>query len=549
MAKRKPVRKRRQKLVQLKHWLHFKPYNEYDEYDSHYVAIANNIADILKPNFRDVELRDLGIENEDLINFSCILTSHLEDIVNEIGIWKSFIRHNYDLYGYYLPFYHTENYEPGEIHVEDYQYLIWHWLTAMMGALVSPDSLLIIALGEEIYNYLNGEMEDAYVTDVYKDYFRIPDDIHFFELKSRMKWFAFDNYLPGGIDFHDLLMSEITETLVEYPNIVELDFMKFKYSLEEKFVFNKATSFSALTIPEWFVRVIDCSDEMRTQIGKLNERVEDTFIYQGDNESHWKFIHLNSVIEIEIVKESVELGTQKLVEGDIYFFQTLKWKDEWWVSGIIFKIGDIRDSSIENKLSSQTPFYLYSSDDQEMLYNSLQSMEDSFASYFGQSLVLFDSEKELQQAMDKFILFMRDIEITEKGNKREKPSSISITKKWGKSFDELTDLSRAVALTVVPNLGIQVSEDIPHIISLLVNNNLTQKEKGELFHLLLDGTINPFTTRSLLKSFPTKNIQMPIETSGISALDYVEFFMRFLNPQDFAKNPPMISSLAGNEKS
>ena len=121
----------------------------------------------------------------------------MEDLVNEIGIWKVFTNANQELYGYPLPFLDEvalENYEPGDLNFDDIQYLIWHFLNAHIDSFFAPDSILLIDATEEVWKVLDKAWDDAPVSEYYDEYFTIDENISFFDLKNKLTWFGMDSY-------------------------------------------------------------------------------------------------------------------------------------------------------------------------------------------------------------------------------------------------------------------------------------------------------------------------------------------------------------------
>ena len=122
--KRRGKRRTSADKVYIKDWMTFKPYDVHTSYDLHYLKIANDIYEgILVVKNKKVFAFDIPAPKM----LACIIPSYYEDYVSEIGIWKAFTSDNEELYGYYLPFYESEEYDPDYINPKDIAYLIWHF--------------------------------------------------------------------------------------------------------------------------------------------------------------------------------------------------------------------------------------------------------------------------------------------------------------------------------------------------------------------------------------------------------------------------------------
>lgn len=93
--------------------------------DPFYFRLSNRLADIIS------EQKLLADWPESAnIRVALGLTSYLQDILTDSGVWRSFINHHNELYGKWLPFYSlTDDYIPHELNVEDVRFLIWYTLT------------------------------------------------------------------------------------------------------------------------------------------------------------------------------------------------------------------------------------------------------------------------------------------------------------------------------------------------------------------------------------------------------------------------------------
>lgn len=60
----------------------------------------------------------------------CLYTAaYLEDVISELGLWRSFVNKHSELYGTALPFYTlTPDYTKDEINEEDIRFIIWNTL-------------------------------------------------------------------------------------------------------------------------------------------------------------------------------------------------------------------------------------------------------------------------------------------------------------------------------------------------------------------------------------------------------------------------------------
>ena len=212
--KRRTRKKPGQPKVVIQDWMALRPYDAHSDYDLHYLRIANKIYERI---FNSGYPGSYIPEAPDPAMLACIIASYYEDYVCEIGIWKAFTSRNKELYGYYLPFYESEQYDPGYINPEDISYLLWHFWGKWNDTFFAPDWELFTTLGRKIYDYLEPMLDNALGTDFYERFFTVKGDEDFFDVKERLKWFAEGSYLFAT----DLYFDRKEKILAEKPEYQE----------------------------------------------------------------------------------------------------------------------------------------------------------------------------------------------------------------------------------------------------------------------------------------------------------------------------------------
>ncbi len=90
----------------------------------------------------------------------------------------------------------------------------------------------------------------------------------------------------------------------------------------------------------------------------------------------------------------------------------------------------------------------------------------------------------------------------------------------------------------VSGIGSVMSQNIPRTIQLMEMAELRPEEETELFYDLFSELYHPKTSRYLIENYSTKNLVYPIPISSIAPIDYVEFLLRYWNPDEFGEAVP-----------
>ena len=162
-----------------------------------YVRIANKVDDMLRSEPFCAELT-----NEEVKRMAIKLTLYFEDVVSEIGLWRSFVHLHKSLYCRTLPFYYAGmDYNEDEPNIHDIQYLLWDATLddEYAESLVNPENEALAHAARTVYAYFMEIFEDTPINDDLYDFFheaRFTDN--FYDVRQVLKWYFFDCYLTSG---------------------------------------------------------------------------------------------------------------------------------------------------------------------------------------------------------------------------------------------------------------------------------------------------------------------------------------------------------------
>lgn len=165
--------------------------------DKDYAKIANTLTAMLSHTTFGA-----GHSEEELKRMSIKLTMYFEDIVSEIGLWRSFVQKHQQLYGKPLPFYDVPStYDTDGLHEEDIQLLLWDSTLddENKETLVNPENEALKHAAQTAYGYFSELFEDTPINDNLYDYFHEAEFTeNFYEVRQLLKWYYFDCYMTTG---------------------------------------------------------------------------------------------------------------------------------------------------------------------------------------------------------------------------------------------------------------------------------------------------------------------------------------------------------------
>lgn len=139
------------------------------------------------------------------------LTAYLEDIITDVGFWRSFVELHQKLYGKPLPFCDTDDYEPYVPHREDVQFLVWNVSISIdQENACSPHSPLVQEVVDKVFPLLDRDFDRAPENSELKDW---ADQVSFIEdyvdVRNQFMYFMSGCYLTADDDFYSFLKEQI----------------------------------------------------------------------------------------------------------------------------------------------------------------------------------------------------------------------------------------------------------------------------------------------------------------------------------------------------
>lgn len=532
--------KRRRKLgqsLEIKDWMRFRPYKEFTAYDGYYLRLAKGIFDYLNHPRR--VFRDL-FQRADLQEVAILLTCHFEDFVSEIGLWQAFRQKNLALYGYVLPFYELDDYDPEYLNPEDFAYLLWHHLGSLGQKTMHPYGGPLQEAANYCYEFFEPRIDEAPATDFYDDWLTIEAEIPFFKLKERLIWMINENYILGPAFIRDF--KEQVEEFFEgsSKNILQLDPNVLIYGMREDYLFRNRSSWCGHSAVEWLADVVHSTDEIKSAIRNMSRRVRGLFVYVGQDDQHYHFEFLSSGRLFKVDQASVTLNPDKLESDHILaYFGIVPWQDNWWLSGSYME-WPYQDKNLDQlRLDPQyNSFYGLKEEHQDRMRKMTKEMEETFLSYFGQRLVFFENDKAMSKAIQSHHDWWNEQRAIEVDPSKTNTRFEDLLKEKSNTFDQL-DLGKGkMAAFFLPNQGVYMSGTIPVVIKWLQEKELSAKDAHELFYAFFS-EFDPPLTKYIVEQYPMDNLQFPLSIDQPDFMTrHFDFFHRYYNPDAFGEQLP-----------
>jgi len=324
--------------------------------DIEYANLANRLMKTLSKSPYVKEFCD-EIGPDFLRRLSILLTLHAEDVISNLGIWRSFcLRHNL-LYGKYMPFGLEVSTRPDKkFSVDTYtenSFLLLAWQLAndesedSVFGIVNPCLRMI---GLETQLFFLPLLEDAPINDDLLDFIYGEETLSdIVEVRKVLSWLSRECYMmqcyQADCDF-GLHFNSLETFFKDHPNMQE-------YAAKVTFPFFKKSGLLALLPKDWYCTMLATWEEDRTkqalEVGEMEFQKFNVFRVESYDD---KVLRVQSVEgqHFEVVRSSF-LGdiSQTLAECDTVLSAFVHYRGVWeTVGGSSWyrKGGDVFDKTV-----------------------------------------------------------------------------------------------------------------------------------------------------------------------------------------------------------
>ena len=338
--------------IYMKQWLYLKPYDNQAATDNYYLKLSNEVKQSIMMNRQSFVLKTF-LNNSEIDILSCFLTSYLEDLVSKTNIWNSFIGIHKRLYGKELPFYATDDYFEQEINLPDVCFLTWYFLnTARQDKFTAPFNDFIIEISEKVMDVFEGAWEYAPENTLLKTFYTIDEtEEDFYTARSLIDNVLFKTYLFYPDTLLDLLESEFE--IMEEGKYDEQMLNILNDNRDQK-LHHSFTRLLGLKGHEWVANILGERHNLSKDFRNISKKISGYFFYKGQDEENIFIEHIASGKRFNLTKKSFDF-VDKLNEIDtILYMGIVKWRNEWWFSGVYFQAEFNPDLVLNEKNSMES---------------------------------------------------------------------------------------------------------------------------------------------------------------------------------------------------
>ncbi|NEW79785.1 MAG: DUF3843 family protein [Gelidibacter sp.] len=528
------------KRIYLKDWLLFKPYNSQTITDSYYLKLSNDVKQAITTNNQSFVLqRYLG--KEAVNELACFLTSYFEDIISKTNIWNSFISAHKRLYKKQLPFYNVDEYYEEENNAQDVSFLIWYFLnTIQKEKFIAPFNYFIVETAEKVMDVFDEEWDYAPENEYLKSFYQIDIKEDDFYVARNL----IDNILFKSYFFYTDTSFNLKENELEIFEESKKDknIMMFLNENREATLHKSHTRLLSLTGKEWVSEILGNNHPLSADFLNISNRIRGYFFYKGQDDKDIFLEHIASSKKFNLTKKSYDYSDNLKKIDTIIFMGIVKWKDEWWFSGIQFQTPFDPDLVLDEKNSLESRKVVNFLDHQkkeveEVLEKQLKAFKD-----FNNGLqIAFIPSNKIDEFFKAYIDFFNNSlnlsakEIREAQKRSRKDGFFGIEDKP----ENYSEVSETGLVFFNPKSGVEIALAVNSAFPL-PNNPYFEEEFSEdhIIQLLMNES---FSIELSMYCIDNCKKKLPFFNKGVGKmyLDDIDFLLRFWKKNNYHTKPAL----------
>jgi len=534
------MKKRR---IYLKDWFEIKPYDSQTNSDSFYLKICNKVYVALQES-GEISFLNNFLDEEDLKNFSCFLTSYLEDLVSETRIWGTFTKAHLSLYNKPLPFFLFDEYYEDEVNPQDIAFLTWYYLNELTeNTFISPYHEGIATITEFVLDIFDDAWELAPENKVLQSLYKIDEDeTDYYVARKLIDRILFETYL-----FYPDTAFKLSDEVLD---IVETEFMdtdkmvSLLNDVRDNLLQISHTRLLSFTGKEWAAKLLGDEHALHKDLLNISQKINGLFLYKGQDDNSIFVEHIASGKSFDITKLSFDDHATLTELDQIIFLGIVRWKEEWWFSGVSF-LSEFNADLILNEKNSITSRMVVNFLDEEKVKGevTLAMQLKAFKEYNNGSQIKFLPPEEIDsfpQAFTEYFNKTLNLSLNEEEEARERVRKDGFL--GGETTHENFEPPTEPGLVFFnPKRGIEVAVGINSAFPM-PNNPFFDAEKtdSDLVALLMNDYFSKDLAMFCIDNCK-KDLSFLNDGVGSMYMENIDFLMRYWKNVNYHASPGITS--------
>lgn len=474
----------------------------------------------------------LRLSKDLLAELALVIAEFFEDIILDLGIWKSLEDYNKEFFNTPLPFFVKPGKKLNKVSLEQkrIQYLLWNKYSEFIPSLIlSPAHRDLDFIANILAKYFMMIKDSSLLKKSSIKTFFNQSNQYGWEVKRKLLWLGQHSYL---------FRHSYEEYLLENKGNPEI-------SVIDDFVCQNTTRWSGLGVIDILASVLNISDKQRKELRGWYERHLACYLITSI-QGH--FVLAENIINN--TKYSIRVGEQssKFNVGHVYYGSLVQWNKDWYWSGQQGYLGQLSQKSIEEIKSdfiakSALVVYRY---DKSLLAKAKERVKvhfQNFVKFHGNDLIIFPDGYAMaaaiqQQHRQEYEAGPQEIvkKIMKEKNLKNPWPNYSIPK-------DLLESDNGIGVFFHPNEGQEIMREFNDIVNGFKKQgrNLSEDEMDCIRGFFVSAAISPDFIMKLVNSYGRRSIAESFLIRDSESFDFLAYLLRIYKGHFFRNRYPTIS--------
>lgn len=504
-----------------------------EPYELFYIELIEAMTDFYLKNQKKFVDQTLVLNSDDAMNLVWRIAGYLEDVVNQIGIFKAVTAKNQEIFGTPIPLFvrDTEHFSPDIVNKQATAYLVWDFFTETREDLIfSPTHDDLQTIAGEIYGYIKKQVKNVPRSSKLKNFITLTGKKDGGFIKRRLIWLGLDSYL-----FRFAAINYMTGE-------------EKRISTVEDFLMQMNTKLSGFTPLDIFVRMVDLEQESKEELQKWEEPYIALYYVEDETREYWTVKNMVNKEDYRVWKDYGTSETADPIKKGIFCLGGIvPWQKEWRWSGeqaILHSLDSDKITEIINILKINSPhmIYRYCKKLRKKACEQAKAEYEFFISHFKTNLITFNSGFTMRECLKKYYQAFNKLKLEKMSEEEKKKYNLKDgipPMDWPEFLLESAD----TATFYVAGKGMDFLTGFQGFLKALDKKglNLTEDDQEAIYGYVTDTVIPYQLFHHLKKDYSFESVKCAFLIEEWNEKVDLEFLLRCYKGKQYKKKSPNIT--------
>jgi hypothetical protein len=499
--------------------------------DRHLPRIVRNLKRFLINGQNKLVHDTLRLTNKEWGDLASVLVEFMEDIHNDIGIWRSLEQYHLEFFNTPLPLFLQPGEEIAPQKLNKYRlcHLLWvlyHELKP--GLVLAPTHQDLYRLAVQIDNFLTRKFVNVPRGSGVKQFLSQPHQFGW-DVKRKLVWMGQNAYLFRHSFWNYVAAND------EQADINTID----------DFICQETTAWSGLGVIDILAATLDINAKQRTTLRSWYERHLAYYHVVSIKKTHLK---VKNLINDQLYGIRMDNPGSTFRKGQIVFGSLVPWDGDWYWSGgqrAFEAVPADALQEIKQTFHQKMPAiaYRYCPQKAEAAREAVDRHYQSFVKYYGGDLAVYPDGPAMAADMEKQYRVHNEAMSDEVVSKAQAKHGLSSTSPRVSLPPELAENENGIAVYFNAGEGQEIMTGFNDVVSGLKKRgqDLTEDEADAIHSLMLSDAISPDFVRRLIGKYGDESIASTFLLKNTDNKTYLDYLLRRYKGHFYRNRYPQVT--------